>query len=132
MASAKLAATCGLAVLALSACGSASQPAAGPVGAAGAVRSRGVIDDPRASHLGCLRAHHLPVREVGSTGLQIGLPPSGPTVAFAPTPGAAQALQIDGLVPGGEVIGGAVLYPHAAPDDELRQVEDCLAQGVKG
>lgn len=128
----KLAATCGLAALALSACGSASKPVAGSSGAAGASHSRGVIDDPRGSHVACLRADHLAVAEVGQDAMQIGTPPSGPTVAFAPTPGAAQALQINGQAQGGEVIGSAVLYPHAAPDSELQQVEACLAQGVKG
>jgi hypothetical protein len=30
------------------------------------------------------------------------------------------------------VIGSALLYPHQASDSELKKIEDCLAQGVKG
>jgi hypothetical protein len=111
-----------LAALVLAGCGSSAKPRAG----------RGVIDDPRALHVACLKQHHVPVVEVGQTGLRIGNGPGAATVTFASTPGAAQALQIGGSIQGAEVIGNALLYPNQAPDGELAQVETCLAKGVTG
>lgn len=96
---------------------------------------RGQVEDQRTAgpnRLGCLIAHHLPAREVGQTGIQIGPLPDGPTVQFQSTLGAAQGRQIDGTAQGAEVIGSALLYPHQAPDAELTQIEDCLAQGISG
>jgi hypothetical protein len=121
-----LAASC-LAVLALAACGSTSVH---PNGA-----GRGRVDDPRTAksdHLACLRAEHLPVQTVGLTGIQIGAPPAGPRVVFTPTPGAAQADQIEAQAQGAEVIGSALLYPNQGSDAELNQIETCLGQGVSG
>jgi hypothetical protein len=90
------------------------------------------IDDPRTKHVACLRQHRLPVIEVGRTWLQVGSAPAGPRVQFEPTAGAAQESQITGSVPGAEVIGSALLFPDQASDQELKVVEDCLAQGVSG
>jgi hypothetical protein len=66
--------------------------------------------------------------------IQIGALPSGPTVHFLPTAGAAQAAQISGQTQyqAGEVIGSALLYPHAGTDAELSDIETCLSQGVTG
>jgi hypothetical protein len=91
-----------------------------------------VIDDPRTKHMKCLQQHHLPVARFGTTGMQIGPPPAGPTVTFEPTPGAAQEQQIKGEAQGAMVIGSALLYPNQASDKELNVVEDCLALGVTG
>jgi hypothetical protein len=124
MSSAKLAALSGLAALALSACGASTT-----------TPNRGRIDDPRTSqsnHVKCMLKAHLPVVKVGRTDLQVGALPAGPTVHFAPTPGLAQGLQINGQVQGAEVIGSALLYPNQASDNELSKIETCLAQGVKG
>jgi hypothetical protein len=133
MSSAKVAAACALAAFALSACGTSSKPVAGSViSTTGKQSGRGVIDDPRTKHMVCLQQHGVPVTRVGQTGLQIGSPPAGPSVAFEPTPGAAQDTQISGQVQGAEVIGSALLYPNQAPDKLLKVVEDCLALGVKG
>ena len=66
------------------------------------------------------------------TGLQIGTYPSGPTVQFTPSPGVAQGEQIQAKEQGAEVIGAALLYPNGASDEELKKIEDCLSQGVKG
>ena len=63
MCSAKLVVACGLAALALSACGSSAKPIAGSVSASGKTAGRGVIDDPRHKHVQCLEAHHLPVTD---------------------------------------------------------------------
>jgi hypothetical protein len=130
MSSAKLAAIAGLAAVALAGCGTINVK---PTGSKSA--SRGVLDDPR-THLpdrvACLRQDGFAVSEVGPTRLQIGSPPAGPSVTFAPTPGAAQADQIQGLAPGAEVIGSALLYPHQASDGDLKKVEDCVARDVAG
>jgi hypothetical protein len=72
------------------------------------------------------------VVRVGTTAMQIGTRPYGPTVYFEPTPGAAQEMQIDGQAQGAEVIGSALLYPNQASDQLLQQVEDCVALGVSG
>ena len=68
----------------------------------------------------------------GDPSFQVGVRPTGPTVIFLPTPGAAQAAQIDGQAQGAEVIGSALLYPNQAPDKLLSKVETCVAKGVPG
>ncbi len=127
MSFAKLVPVACLAVLALAACGSTSVH---PGGA-----GHGRVDDPRTAkvdHVQCMRNDHLPVQEVGLTGIQVGPPAAGPRVVFEPTPGAAQAAQIDAQAQGAEVIGSALLYPDQGSDAELNQIETCLAQGVSG
>ncbi|HUA46900.1 MAG TPA: hypothetical protein VMA77_16825 [Solirubrobacteraceae bacterium] len=97
--------------------------------------SRGKIDSPLTDmhdHVGCLRADHLAVQVLSPTKLQVGAAPSGPTVVFTPTAGAAQAAQIDGNAQGAEVIGTALMYPNQGSPGELTQIEDCLGQGVQG
>lgn len=99
-------------------------------------QGHGVPDSPLTGNpdrVACLRAAHLPVQVVGSTGLRIGSPPAGARVTFEPTAGAAQSLQIDGArsVQGAEVIGAALLYPDHAPPAQLSEIEDCLSQGVR-
>jgi hypothetical protein len=113
-----------LALVALAACSSTVDRPAG----------RGRINDPRtqSGRLQCLQAHRLPVIEVGTTGLQIGALPDGPTIRFAPTQTAAQADQILGRAQGAEVIGSALVYPNRAPSSELKVIEDCVGQGAKG
>jgi hypothetical protein len=127
MSLAKLVMASCLAVLTLAACGSTSvHPSSA---------GRGKVDDPRtakSNHVACLLRDRLPVQEVGQTGIQIGVPPAGPRVQFTPTPGAAQAAQIQAQAEGAEVIGSALLYPNQASDTELNQIETCLSQGVSG
>jgi hypothetical protein len=135
MSSAKIAVASALAALVLSACGTSAKPIAGTKGILTNPANHGQIDDPRVgqgNHIACLQAAHLPVLEVGTSDLRIGTAPGDPTVHFNPTPGGAQELQIDGKAQSAEVIGSALLYPHQASDSELRQIEDCLAKGVKG
>jgi hypothetical protein len=132
MSSAKLAAGGALLALALSACGTSSKPVAGTPAVSVQHPGRGKVDDPRTKHLKCLRQHHVQAVKVGQTVLQIGTPPSGPTVTFAPTPGAAQREQIEGQVENAEVIGSALLVPNQASDKQLKVIEDCIAEGVTG
>lgn len=118
-------ALCATAILLLCGCSSVAKPPQG----------RGKVDDARTdnpNHVACLRKAKLPVQLVGLTGIQVGPLPSGPTVQFEPTPGAAQSVQIDGESQGAEVIGSALLYPHSAGGSELSTIEDCLGQGVSG
>jgi hypothetical protein len=128
MSSAKLVAAAAAGALALSACGSVQvQPRSGSA-------SRGVIDDQRVhhpNHLACLKQAGLPAVATGQTSIQVGQPPAGPRIAFAASPGAAQALQIEGQAQGAEVIGTALLYPGQASDRELGAIEGCLAVGVQ-
>lgn len=124
---AKSAAALGVVAALLCGCSSSVKPPQG----------RGKIDDPRTNvvnHLKCMQSHHLPAQSVGQVGIQIGPLPSGPTVQFMPTPGAAQGAQIEGSPQneGAEVIGAALLYPHGGTDPELTQIESCLASGVSG
>jgi hypothetical protein len=115
----------GLAVVALSACGSAVKPSHG----------RGRVDNPRTSnpdYLKCIRDRGFSAAEIGATGIQVGQLPGGPTIRFLPTPGAATAAQIAGSTQGAEVIGAALLYPNRASDTELQAIESCLDQRVKG
>jgi hypothetical protein len=130
MSSAKLALAVGLVAIALSACGSTAKPLAGTQAAVS--KNQKGVDDPRTAHVDCLRSEHIPVQEFGRVWLQVGTKPSGPTVQFEPTPGAAQESQISGQVTSAEVIGSALLYPNLAPDALLQKVENCMAKGVSG
>ena len=126
----------GALLLALAGCGGAVKVQ--PTAAAGSttLASHGKIDSPLTdmhNHLDCLRDDdHLAVQVLSPTKLQVGPAPTGPTIVFTPTAGAAQARQIDGTAQAAEVIGTALLYPNQASDAELTGIEDCLAQGVQG
>ena len=130
MSCAKLAPVLALVAISLSACGIAGKPQVGTPQAQ--TRSQKGVDDPRTVHVQCLRQAGLPVTEFGHTWLQVGSAPSGPTVDFTPTPGAAQEDQISGSVQSAEVIGSALLYPNQASDGLLQTVESCMAKGVTG
>jgi hypothetical protein len=130
MSSAKVALAAGLVAIALSACSSTAKPLAGTQAAV--TKNQKGVDDPRTTHVDCLRSEHIPVQEFGRVWLQVGTKPSGPTVQFEPTPGAAQDAQISGQVTSAEVIGSALLYPNLASDALLQTVEDCMAKGVSG
>ena len=124
---AKSAAVVGAAAVLLCGCGSAVKPPQG----------RGKVEDPRtaaySNYYACLLADHLPAQKVGNVSIQVGTLPAGPTIRFLPTPSAAQAAQIEGQpqYQGAEVIGAALLYPHGGSDQELAQIESCLASGVQ-
>jgi hypothetical protein len=122
------------AVLALSACGSTHKYVAGtPQATAQAEKG---LNDPRTTHIKCLRAdgvtdiHELTIDHHLS--FQVGNRPSGPTVVFLPTPGAAQYVQIAGEDGGAEVIGSAQVYPNLASAALDHKVETCVAVGVSG
>ncbi len=123
-----------LAALALSACGSTGKPIAGSAAAVhpSAPGVHAKIDDPRTKHLACLQQHHLPVSEPGPTQIQVGPKGIGPLIAFTPTPGNAQADQIEGKDPGAEIIGSALLFPNQGSESVLQTVETCTALGVTG
>jgi hypothetical protein len=129
---------CGLAALSLSACGTTNKPVAGTPGVATAAGIRGKFDDPRTNNPdreACIKGGGLqvsPITVAGDPGLQIGTAPSGPSVTFLSTPGAAQYAQISGSAQGAEVIGAALLYPNQGSDSELKVIEDCLSAGVQG
>ena len=134
----KLVPACLSVAIAVAGCGGGvANPTAG---SANVASGRGRVDNPRTNnpnHVACLRNHHLPVTSTtisGRPGLQIGAPPGGPTVVFAPTPGIAQGDQMQGnrAFQGAEVIGSSLLYPNAASDRELSKVEACIAKGVSG
>lgn len=123
-----------LAALGAAGCGAVDVHPTTPAGAT-TLASRGRVDSPLTAmqnHLACIRGAHLTVTEVSPIKLQVDSPPAGPTIVFTPTPGAAQARQIDGTAPGAEVIGTALLYPNQGSDPELTAIEDCLDQGVQG
>ena len=127
MPSSKSALALGLAAIVVCGCDGAVKPPQG----------RGKIDTPLTypkNHLACLRKDHFQAQRVGRYGIQIGQPPAGPRVTFEPTPGAAQAAQIEGVAAaqGAEVIGSAQLYPEGATDKQLKKIELCLSEGVSG
>ena len=133
MSSAKVLAACVLAAASLSACGTAAKPEAGSAQVATTSIKR--VDSPRTKHIECLHQQHVEVhRETlgGYPGFQVDTRPSGPTVEFLPTAGAAQDQQIKGQAQGAEVIGAALLYPNQASDALLGTVEACVAKGVTG
>lgn len=132
MSTAKLATACALTAAVVAGCGTAAKPVAGSGQSRSPSAGHARLDDPRTRHIPCLLANHLQVSQFGLTGIQIGTPPGGPKVTFAPTPGAAQNDQIANQVGGAEVIGSALLYPNQGSDAELQVIEDCLAAGVSG
>ena len=108
-----------LAALAATGCGAVKVQPSVPAGSPRLV-SRGQVDSPLTdihNHLACLRDAHLAVTVVSPIKLQVDSAPGGPTVVFTPTPGAAQAAQIDGSAQGAEVIGtrAAVSEPGLDP-----------------
>ena len=119
-----------VAALALTACGASTKPEAGTLKAASA--SHKGIDDARTSHVQCLRSEGIPVTEFGRVWFKVGTGPGAPQVMFAPTPGAAQNLQITGQVTGAEMIGSAAVYPEQGSAGLLKKVEACVAKGVQG
>ncbi len=134
MRSAKLVLASAFVALAVSACGSSGGVPATP--AAG----RGKVDDPRTTknnHVACLRKDGFTVTKLtlgGLPSLQIGSPPSGPTVMFTATAGIAQGAVMQGLkyAQGAEVIGSALLFPNQGTSSALNKIENCLSQGVNG
>jgi hypothetical protein len=78
-----------------------------------------------------MRSSHLSVKEVGANKLQVGAPPSGATIVFAPSADMAEGEQIEGKAQGAYAIGAALVYPNHAPGSELTAIEDCLGAGVK-
>jgi hypothetical protein len=122
-----------VAALALTGCGAVKVQPTTPAGSS-KLASRGAVDSPLTmkSHLDCLRGAHLPVQVVSPTKVQIDSAPGGPMIVFTPTPGAAQADQINGSAQGAEVIGTALVYPNQGSDAELGTIGACLAQGVQG
>lgn len=124
MSPAKLALVCGLAAVALSACGTIQVKPQSIV-------SRGRVDSPSTvnpDHVQCLEAAGLPVRVLDAEDLAIG----SVRVHFDATSGAAQADQFENHEQGAEVIGSALVYPGNAGDSEMTKIEGCIAQGVKG
>jgi hypothetical protein len=114
-----------LVALMLSACGAINVKSS----SYGGLKTRGRVDDPRASHVPCLRAAGLPIQEIGMSDLVVG---NGISVHFDASVNGAQEDQIRGQAPGAEVIGNALLYPGQAPDGKLGAIEGCLDIGVKG
>jgi hypothetical protein len=127
---------CGLTTLAVSGCGMTAKPPAGTPDLAKARGNHAQVDDPRTKHVRCMKADGLPVRLFRASGarpaIQIGTPPSGPTVIFEPTQQDATGVQIVGQAQGAEVIGAALVYPNQAPDQVMQEVESCMAIGVTG
>ena len=122
---------------AIAGCSTGTRPQANPPGVVappGATFGRGRVDDQRDIHVACMVAAGIPVNKVGLTGLQVGMPPDGPTITFEPTAGSAQQAQISGsaTTQGAEVIGNALLYPNKGSDAELTGIENCLQIGVVG
>jgi hypothetical protein len=82
--------------------------------------------------MNCIRAAGLPAVPVGSTGIQVGALPGGPTIVFDVDPNTAESEQIKMQAPGAEVIGASLLSVHSASDAELTKIEGCLDEGVAG
>ena len=141
MSFAKLLAATALAALLLSACGSSAKPVAGSIPAS-KPNGRGKVDDPRVDNpnrVMCLKqdGFHVTELRLGAgelPSLQIGTSPSGPTIIYEPTAGAAQGAVMQGLywAQGAEVIGSALVFPNQSSNAVMKKVETCIAQGVTG
>jgi hypothetical protein len=134
---AQLAVTVGLMAVLLSACGISAKPQAGTAHISRSANYHGLVDEPWTLQVKCLKRDHVKFRKYPAGAktlprIQIGTLPTGPTIVFEPTPGAAQYLQIRGGAQGAEAIGAALLYPNQAANELLTKVEDCTAAGVTG
>jgi hypothetical protein len=137
MSLAKVAVVCALTAVLVSACGIQQKPLAGTPKIEKAAGFYGKVDDPRKTHVKCLRSAGLHFREYRTAkerfpAVQVGPLPDGPTIVFYPTPGIAQGLQIMGQVEAAEAIGTALVYPNHASAKVLKIVETCTAAGVSG
>jgi hypothetical protein len=134
---AQLAVTVGLMAVLLSACGISAKPQAGTKNISKSHDYYGLVDEPWTLQAQCLKSDHVEFREYPATGqklptIQIGSLPTGPTIVFEPTPGAAQGVQIQGGAQGAEAIGSALVYPNQAQNGLLTEVEACTSAGVTG
>jgi hypothetical protein len=140
MSSAKVAAAAVAVAISLSACGVKAKPEAGTPAAR--TDSQHEFFDQRVKHEKCLTQEHIrwhPTQWHGSYAPAGGFPaiqvmtrPSGPTIVFDKTPGAAQDVAMSGQAQGAEAIGSALLYPNQAGDKLLTKVETCTSKGVTG
>lgn len=120
--------------VALAGCGSVRVQPTTPKGST-TLASRGQVDSPLTdmdNHLGCIRKAGITVRVVSPIELQVDQAPTGPTIVFTNSPGAAQSDQIQGKSQGAMAIGTALLYPNQGTDAELSSISVCLSQGVQG
>jgi len=134
---AQVAVTVGLMAVLLSACGISAKPPAGTANISKSPNYHGLVDEPWTQQVKCLKSDHVKFREYLTANeklpsIQIGSLPTGPTIIFEPTPGAAQDVQIQGGAQGAEVIGSAVLYPNQAANKLLTTVEACTSVDVSG
>lgn len=133
----KLAVTAAFMAVLLSACGIAPMPLAGTKNLTKQPGYKGAVDNPRVVHSMCLRQdgfklHYYRTRGQRWWAIQVGKLPTGPTIVFYPTPGAAQFIQIEGQAQAAEVVGAALLYPNQASAKELAAVKACVAINVAG
>ena len=124
----------GLAAIMLSACGIVQKPIVGQSHINRRTGNHAVLDDPRKAHKKCLRKLGLGFRYYTTAAslpaIQIGKPPTGPTVVFYPTSPIAN--KIEGTAQGGILIGSAVVYPNRARAKIAEEVVKCVDQGVPG
>ena len=139
MSPAKVAVAVTAIALSLSACGVAAKPEAGSAAANTKSAAQKKSSDIRVKHVRCLAKDHIPYSEYDTdtpTGtlpsIQVGTRPTGPTIVFRATPGAAQNVQITGRAQGAEVIGSALVYPLDATNHLMAKVEHCMQIGVTG
>jgi hypothetical protein len=108
-----------LLLLAFAGCGLGSDDAGG-----------GGDGDNRTVALNCIQDAGIDARLEGDEGeeeIVIGDGPDAPHIKFFLTGPEAEAEQFQGRGEGAEQIGEALLYVGNGSDDELREVEECLA-----
>jgi hypothetical protein len=135
MSSAKVAFAAVAVAMSLSACGVASKPEAGSAQAATKSAQQLKSADPRTKHVKCLAKDHIPYTlytQDGHPSIQVRSRPTGPTIEFLVSPGAAQERAITGSAQAAEVIGSALVYPNQAPNPLMATVEKCMTIGVTG
>ena len=86
--------------------------------------------DPRDSRIACLQKQGLQARKAGQRDVLVTTGPRPPLrISFASTPGAAEALAVEGKAQGAEQLGRALLYVGDASEPLLTQIESCLDDG---
>src|SRR4051794_35551817 len=97
---------------------------------AGCGSDRGYGDgsyDPRDGRVACLQGLGLQARKAGKRDVLVTTGPRPPLrIAFAATPGEAEALSVEGKAQGAEQLGRALLYVGDASEPLLNRIESCL------
>jgi hypothetical protein len=83
--------------------------------------------DLRTRAFECLQVSDVDAKLEGDDWIQVGDAPNGPRIRFFLTSGEAESEQFTGNAEGAEQIGPTLLFVKGGSDEELKAIEECLA-----